>query len=52
LLRDWRLAADGSCRAWLSVEAAHNDVARFWSGIIEAIGTMICSEHSGQRICG
>jgi LuxR family transcriptional regulator, maltose regulon positive regulatory protein len=39
LLRGW-LAADDSCRAWLSVEAAHNDPARFWSGIIEAIATM------------
>lgn len=40
LLRDYWLTADESCRAWLSVEAAHNDPARFWSGIIEAIGTM------------
>ena len=40
LLRDWWLAADDACRAWLSVEAAHNDPACFWSGIIEAIGTM------------
>ena len=39
LLRDWCLAADGTCRAWLTVEAAHNDLDRFWSGIIEAIGT-------------
>jgi LuxR family maltose regulon positive regulatory protein len=40
LLRDWCLAADDSCRAWVSAEAAHNDPARFWSGIIEAIATM------------
>jgi ATP/maltotriose-dependent transcriptional regulator MalT len=45
LLRDCWLAADDSCRAWLSVEAAHNDPTRFWSGIIEAIGTM-------SRECG
>lgn len=40
LLHDWWLAADGSCRAWLPVEATHNDPARFWSGMIDAIGTM------------
>jgi LuxR family transcriptional regulator, maltose regulon positive regulatory protein len=40
LLRDWCLAADGSSWAWLSVEAAHNDPARFGSAIIEAIGTV------------
>jgi LuxR family transcriptional regulator, maltose regulon positive regulatory protein len=39
LLRGW-LAADDSCRAWLSVEAVHNDPARFGSAIIEAIGTI------------
>ena len=30
LLREWWLAGDRSGRAWLSVEAAHNDPARFW----------------------
>jgi LuxR family maltose regulon positive regulatory protein len=39
LLRDWWVASDNSCRAWLSVQAAHNDPARFWPAVIEAIGT-------------
>ncbi len=39
LLRDWWAASDSSSRAWLSVQPAHNDPARFWSDVIEAIGT-------------
>ncbi|HEY6788333.1 MAG TPA: LuxR C-terminal-related transcriptional regulator [Trebonia sp.] len=39
LLRDWWVASDSSGRAWLSVQAAHNDPARFWSDVIETIGT-------------
>jgi len=39
LLRDWWVASDSSCRAWLSVQACHNDPARFWSDVIEAIAT-------------
>jgi LuxR family maltose regulon positive regulatory protein len=39
LLRDWWVAADSSCRAWLTVAPEHNDPARFWSDVIQAIGT-------------
>ena len=41
LLREWWLAGDRSGRAWLSVEAAHNDPARFWSAVIAALGTVV-----------
>jgi LuxR family transcriptional regulator, maltose regulon positive regulatory protein len=40
LLRDWWSAAEDSSRAWLSIETAHNDPARFWCSIIAAIGTV------------
>jgi LuxR family transcriptional regulator, maltose regulon positive regulatory protein len=39
LLRDWWLAADEAGRAWLSLEAAHNDPVQFWSDVVQAIGT-------------
>ena len=39
LLRDWWLAADNSCRAWLTIAPDHNDPARFWSDVIAAIAT-------------
>lgn len=40
LLRDWWSAGEDSGRAWLSIETAHNDPARFWSSVIAAIGTV------------
>jgi len=41
LLREWWLAGDRSDRAWLSVEAAHNNPARFWPAVIAALGTVV-----------
>jgi LuxR family transcriptional regulator, maltose regulon positive regulatory protein len=40
LLREWWSAGEDSGRAWLSIETAHNDPARFWSSVIAAIGTV------------
>ena len=39
LLRDWWLAAQDSGAAWLSAREGDNDPARFWSGVIAALGT-------------
>ncbi|MBV8085552.1 MAG: hypothetical protein JO247_12135, partial [Chloroflexi bacterium] len=41
LLREWWLAGDGAERAWMSVEAAHNDPARFWAAVIEALAAVV-----------
>ncbi|MGH3170126.1 MAG: hypothetical protein ACRDN0_30110, partial [Trebonia sp.] len=40
LLRDWCASGDGPRTAWLSVDQADNDLARFWTGVIAALRTV------------
>jgi len=40
LLGQWRVAAGGSQVAWMSVGEGDNDPTRFWTAVVEALGTV------------